>query len=684
MKQTSRIHQLLPAALAGLVLGATSLWAANPIVVDTFDSESETNAWTLLDPADGALYWDNTEDAGGTGAKGSLKVVLLGSAGATQIQPQVNLGTKTFNSGVYYSLSFDVKVDPASSWNGSDYGHIQAVLRNSAMSWEGINWTLMDSSYTNWTHMDVGFVATAQNPYDTIQYLVFQVQGVYLGDVVIYLDNIQINPAPFTYFFNQFTNSDEAAQWSWANWSQPGSLQWVTSPDAGGATPAGSLQISNAFLDNPSNYQQVVFSKNVNFDPSRFTYLDLDVRLDPNSFPSADDAGYGDFSVILEGMPNYFWATLGTHTLTGADSNNWVHLSFPMGGMGLTNVDKLILKVGRGWSDASGGHGMTNTVIYYVDNIKVWTPQSSPTVSLRKSGPGGLEFDFTNPNDQWTRQGIVTPSYARYFGWYNAGAPVSYSFTITNYSPAAANPGFEAHVYLVNYDTLVNPQNDETASAVDWNAADIMSAKIQNNASGGVDFSFNFKTNLPAANINQTVASLHAESALGTWTLTFNDNTSGTMTTPDGTSTNFSISPDVAARFSGQMVLHFGTFKNNFVNNNASATFSQVQVTGGSYPFVDTFPGPGLNSDPLNPFWRVAGDPNGIVWIPAGTAWWLDWTLPDTGFTAQSAPSVTGPWTSAGITYILQGTTRNSGAVPQSEMPAGSSAYFRLVKPPTP
>jgi hypothetical protein len=132
------------------------------------------------------------------------------------------------------------------------------------------------------------------------------------------------------------------------------------------------------------------------------------------------------------------------------------------------------------------------------------------------------------------------------------------------------------------------------------------------------------------------------------------------------------------------MLLDFGTFKNNFVNNGASATFREVQVTGGAMPFDETFPGPGLNPDPTAPSWRLAADDAAaITWVPSGTAWWLTWTLPDTGFSAQSAASVTGPWADAGVTYVLAGSTGKSGAIPVG-VPAGNKGFFRMLKPASP
>ena len=160
---------------------------------------------------------------------------------------------------------------------------------------------------------------------------------------------------------------------------------------------------------------------------------------------------------------------------------------------------------------------------------------------------------------------------------------------------------------------------------------------------------------------------------------TFNDNTSVTLTGP-GVSTNFTLATEMADKFAGQMLLHFGTFKNRVINNSAAVIFSRIQVNGGFGAFDETFPGPGLNPDPQNPLWRLAADATGITWIPQGTAYWLTWTLPDTGFTVQSSSSLTGQWSSPALNYVIEGSTSKSAAVPTSLLPSPGAGFFRLMK----
>src|SRR5262249_53709902 len=150
-------------------------------------------------------------------------------------------------------------------------------------------------------------------------------------------------------------------------------------------------------------------------------------------------------------------------------------------------------------------------------------PQAPPSfANIVRAGPAGVTLTMDQKGQQWQRDAIATPSGTGAYSWYNSGG-ATYAFTITNFPDAKAHPGFEAHMYLVNEDTIpgTDPGWNETYGACDWNAADIVVLRLENNASGGVDFSFRYKTNLPAANPDHNVASIHLPSALGTWSAQF-------------------------------------------------------------------------------------------------------------------------------------------------------------------
>jgi hypothetical protein len=63
--------------------------------------------------------------------------------------------------------------------------------------------------------------------------------------------------------------------------------------------------------------------------------------------------------------------------------------------------------------------------------------------------------------------------------------------------------------------------------------------------------------------------------------------------------------------------------------------------------------------------------------VPTGTAWWLNWTLPATGFYPQSASTIPGAWSD------IAGTSYQSGGKGHIAVPAGGNqSHFRLIKRP--
>ena len=441
--------------LAGIALLAGSTipgWAAATIDLNNFDAESQLADWG----ANGTtLTWDNTQDGGGSSTLGCMKVQFAAGENPWGTQPQRNLGAQSFSSSAYWSVSFDFKIDPASAQTSDPsalYGHVQVIPINTDWQWlGGFGWTAITEDFQNWQHLEMYF----PQPYTNFNALVFQVgDGGYASDVIFYIDNVKVNPVPATFVINQFTNAASANGWNWQSWSAPGVSAWVSTPDAGGATPTGSLELDCNFNNpEPPIYQQVVFQKDLGMDPNRFVYMDFDVMMDPSSSPMGNGQ-FPSLETIISVNGNWQWAGLGTLGLTVTNTTQWTHVSYPLGGHSATNMNAILFKCAGGW-DANWGP--TNTVKLYIDNIKFWTPEVLPTVSLTPAGPGGLEIRCTAPTDDWQRQNIVTPSGSYGYSWMNVGQPVTYSFTITNFPNAIAHPGFEAHAYLVNYDTLPAP-----------------------------------------------------------------------------------------------------------------------------------------------------------------------------------------------------------------------------------
>jgi hypothetical protein len=129
--------------------------------------------------------------------------------------------------------------------------------------------------------------------------------------------------------------------------------------------------------------------------------------------------------------------------------------------------------------------------------------------------------------------------------------------------------------------------------------------------------------------------------------------------------------------------MQFGMFKNDGANdghnNNAHGTFNRVQFAGAAgQSFDDDFSGSTLTNKYA---WRTTSA-SAVQQIPPGTAWLVDWTVPATGFNAQSAPAVGGPWGVVGFSSTYQSAAKMHGLVPAASLPAGNAAFFRLIKRP--
>jgi hypothetical protein len=179
---------------------------------------------------------------------------------------------------------------------------------------------------------------------------------------------------------------------------------------------------------------------------------------------------------------------------------------------------------------------------------------------------------------------------------------------------------------------------------------------------------------------------------LGTWSLTFNNNTNVTLTGPGGASTNFVFTNAVAVtggvtNFGDPLNIFFGGQANNTALIGQQVVLSGVSVTGNGNPVSDNFM---TDTPPLNTnLWGIyANDPSTVQLLaPDPGALWVKWTLPDAGFSLQTASSLSShtSWTSlpppgsAPLAGIVSSGFR-SVYVPGADVSSTNQAYFELVK----
>ena len=676
MKLKPELRQWLSSLVAGAALtGFPGLClAANSAITDSFDTGID--GWVInYATGDASATWNPT--AGMDGA-GCLQITLTN--GGAKVGPLWQTMPASYSTGDYWKYEFDMMIDPASGTDGSGgYGNFQTVMRDASWSWDSSWIGALDSTYTTWKHVSVIIPPLPVKTEAMLGFEVAAANGTYNADVIIYVDNVVISPVQNPLVLHPFTNDVEISATDGftaiAGATSPTPAPNITdiidtTKDAGGGfTPAGSLRFDVAFDPASSDWQEGRLQWNTTaYDPARYSSFEFDVFVD-----STNAGGIINFFIIAG---DWSWNNVGTVNLNPSYAGKWTHCSIGLGSYTKPGTQGYILQC--------GGGNMAPTT-YYFDNIEFVKSTQAPKITKLANGtPRGVQIVMDNDADQWQRDGITTPADAGELFWYydSQNSPVTYSFTLSDFPEATAHGGFSAHLFFVNADTDTNT-GDPTTGSVDWNAADLIDLHVTANATGGYDYSFNWKTNHPNANTDFQAASLHSPTALGTWSLTFTSPTQATMSGPGGISTNISLPADaVNNNFSpGMSYLHFGMFKNDGANdghnNGVGGTFGRLQKTGGSYTFDETFNGASLTN---NYNWRVSRA-SAVRWVPDGVGQWLTWTLPADGFHGQVGPTVTGPWTDVTNLIEYSTSTSKSGAISTNDVPAGNAAFFRLKSP---
>ncbi len=483
---------------------------------------------------------------------------------------------------------------------------------------------------------------------------------------------------------SNFDDPNEATLWSWETWSIPAEVWHDATLDAGGGSVAGSLRIINNFTNNPGGYSQAVVSMSLGTDvdaETLYTNISLDVKLDPSSYPRVNGTSYGAIEIIFRNGADWTWNSLGSYELTAADTN-WHHLKFPVKAPG-DKVHHLTLKLGQ--------NGLTNTVIYNIDNIRwteVVTEAPPPSMAIEASKPG-LNLLAASPG-QYDRQNIKTVGTS--FGWIGSSQPVSFSMKIAAFPDVTAYLGHQAHIYLV-------PGTPGNENSPDWNEPTCVLFEVKANAIFGATATFHYKTNSPGSNGPATLdnattmyfnaaatngavgqlGSVTGLSRIGTWTLTFDHDTNITLTTPDNATASFVMPPEDAAQFTGDITAYFGAMPGQLANVGQTVILERIRITSGATPLLDD----NFSVSPLDPLvWTVsASSPAGVVVVTPTDPFWVSWTTPASGFTLQtnSTANSTG-WGDAALTDALVG-SRKRALIPSSALPSSGLGLFRLVRP---
>lgn len=496
------------------------------------------------------------------------------------------------------------------------------------------------------------------------------------------------------------------------------------------ANSGGSLLATTQFntsSDTPFNEYICLNGGNWYYEPtpinfSQYKSIDFDIKWDntsdmtigqyndPSTFPpnllqSWAPTNYlaGSvigFDVIAVG-PSGNDATIATIPVPTTASNGWTHVSIPISAS-MSGIDGCSGFVLHKWVNQVWGVASSNpTARFWIDNVTLIGtagPPPPPTISpLTKPVQGLNVFASTAGVNDREEVTLVASNGLSWVGHTGSG-PVTYSFTISSFPKVPAYTT-EAYLFLV-------PNPGARESAADYNETNVAWLEIQSTPTGGQGI-FQYKvddhsdnkmlygnapyTNAPGSwpgtpaltNWFETgnLTNVQSTQLLGTWTLKFTSDQNGTIIAPDGTTASFTIPSYYYTNFAETtgFNIYLGMQANTAANANQAVVYSDFSVQGVASPYSENFVGEtALNTN----FWvnTYAAGPAGVLIVPPGSAYWIQWTLPDSGFGLEQTGALPSSWHPVTTGAVIPGAGMRQHLLSAASLPAGNSAFFHLIK----
>lgn len=676
-----RIPTLLAATGLALALGVPA--ARADLVIDSFDTAAAAGKWSATWGTSPTLSFDTQNSGGGAAGSGSLRVLADYLTPADNGWEQLVI-TRTFDAPVvgsqYTAIAIDVRVDPSSAaTSAGEYGYLE-LKRPDGSSMGGLNLTR-----TGWTTVQFNLAPTEGS---LTGILIQNGSSSFQGQLLLQLDNLRFvaPPAPKT-VISRFDSDAEIEGWT-ATWGTAPVLEFSPSNAGGGTPTSGSLKVTaDYFTAGDDGWEQMVITKS--FDPAvvgtDHVSVSVDVRVDPASVPMANGQ-YGYFE-----LKRTDGTAMGGVNLT---STEWTTLTFEIPPTEGTLTGIII---------QNGSSGFQGPVTYYLDNFvftqKTGGPQP-PTLAIAKNPAAGLKLYASAPGQAYQRQNVVykpSEDLGSELWWVNKSQPVTYSVTWADFPSGAANAGFQGHIMLAT--------DTGGSSSPDWGDPNVVMIEFQYANHPGADGEagtaddalrararFLHKVNEAASNamLYRTQANaaagpvgvlgeVWAPSMLGTWSVSFRNNSDIVLTSSDGSAVNLTMPasdfPFYEPAATG-VSAHFGVQPNSDTRVGMSAVISRIKIEKGTTVVVDeTFGAAELNPD----VWVVrAADAGGVFPLSADTAYLVSWNLPDEGFGLKGAAAVGGPWKD--VPGVRQIGARRVVPVTTATLPGPTAGYFELVK----
>jgi hypothetical protein len=360
------------------------------------------------------------------------------------------------------------------------------------------------------------------------------------------------------------------------------------------------------------------------------TNVEFDVRFDPTSIYTTNSGNWPTIEVGTRGV-DFSQHDFGTFTVP-TNQTGWVHVSMAIApSANWTTIPNLFFKM---FSTTQNGF-----LKFFVDNIYFTTapvPIVPPQITLSRASRGLRLVAGPNQFDRTQLVGTDTNQ-----SWVGGTYPVTYSFKIGAFDTTP--PINEFHTFLIPCLSIgggvLNAFTDFST------ASNNVRLLITGGAAGTptVTAQIDWKTNLPNSNPTNVVARITNATFAGTWQIRFTSATDGTLITPSGSSTNFSLPADVAATFANPLAYFIGIQPDPTTAIGEFADLLSVQTAGVASPGV-----------PINTDFTTAGDIDTNVWMNASvstaamklvtdtTSWWLFAAYPDYGEVTATAPDLLG------------------------------------------
>lgn len=509
------------------------------------------------------------------------------------------------------------------------------------------------------------------------------------------------------YNFNTDQVTDTGYGTVWGNWfgGMFGGVAWDGAIDASNNAGSGSLKLT---LNAVGSDQYVLWDgATPSYSPldlGTWTNLSFDIRYDASSAIRTNTTDAGMNGSLGPGSLDFGFMRVGSRG--PSFSQDWIRYFAvsATNGAGLPNTDWTrvnvdLRQVTQNFSDLSAGlvdiiFGMdggsygNNSLVgpqtIWIDNIQLsgQIPNPPPpTVSIEKATPALRMFGGSGQYGRAQLQVVGGNE-----SWIGGTFPKTYSFTVLD---NATSPGaLDYHMHFI--------QGSDGYSGADYTQPTVLWLQIISGTGTNTECVANisWKTNAPNVNPNQTssgaVALTITNSVLaGTWTLTFDSNTSGTLTAPGASPVPFTLAlsdADAVSSFSNPLELRFGIQNfGNPANGGVPHDWAKISVSGtAGLQINEDFTQKGTNQ--LDTAIWDLGHSDGVNLInlvPTNAPYWVKWTLPDSGFSLVQSTSLgtpIGSWdTVSNVTPMSHGGVRWV-LVPGASLPNGGTSFFGLIR----